>query len=157
MQGKPVSAFWSNQIQKDWEAHSCVGTIGKTDSEQRGRPISLGLLPPEYTCSFNGMHKYLIHYFVLHFSHDGCVWPITYKIHINVPFEGISSVACLFGWAGPSQPEGEFVSILHCLTSRENKSICGQNFSLVMSVTYDASCHVFPFISDIWEGRSTNG
>lgn len=70
MLGRQAFAFWSNQLQNDCEANSCVRAIGKIDSEQRGRPIPLGHLPLEHTLSFNGMYKYFIHYFVLHSSHD---------------------------------------------------------------------------------------
>lgn len=70
MLGRQAFAFWSNQLQNDCEANSCVRAIGKIDSEQRGRPIPLGHLPPEHTLSFNGMYKYFIHYFALHSSHD---------------------------------------------------------------------------------------
>lgn len=78
MLGSQASAFWSNQLQNDGEADSCVRAIEKIESEQRGRPISLGQLPEEHELSFSGIYKYFIHYFVLHPSHDLYVQPITF-------------------------------------------------------------------------------
>lgn len=70
MLGRRASTFRSNQLWNDCENNSCVRAVGKLDSKQRGRPVSLGHRPLEHTVSFTGMYKYFIHHFVLHSSND---------------------------------------------------------------------------------------
>lgn len=160
MPGRQASAFWSNQLQNECEANSCVRAIGKIGSEQRGRSISLGHLPLEWTLSFNGMYKYFIHYFVLQSSNNLYVWPITLKSALMSPFNGVSSNRLLPLFNEP-RGTGTLSRIYVCSVKHQSISkykliyfhFAEVYFPLRAAAVRHIFCFVFPFTYDICEGQ----